>query len=398
MLSTGCYVTDVGISLTPIIHFLTCIRDFDAGVEVTASHNPKEFNGFRLDYSNALSFHESDILNLHEISSDESYVSGVGKLFKQDLSQEYIDFIKSHFAFSTELKVLLNCGHGTSSYFVGRFFSELGVNFETVFCSPDSSFPLGTPDPERVDFMQIFAREIKKTDATVGFTFDTDCDRFGVIDCEGTVYSNDKMIWLLSKNLLKRSPGATIAFDVKCSGVLEDAILEWGGNPKRIKTGHPYHIDELKKGALLSGEFSGHMFVGDPFFGYDDGLLAACKVLEVLEEEKSSLKDLFSGYPKRVSTPEIKMVCPDEKKFKIIDEITKKVQKMEKHFLQVEIIDGVRVKITQTGWFLIRASNTSPYLSIRAEGIDSHEVALLLSGVKDLLSKYSFLDLASLQV
>ncbi len=387
VVSTGCNVVDVGISLTPVIHYLTCVKDFDAGVEVTASHNPKEYNGFRIDYKHATPFYGADILTLLALIVANDYELGNGKVGELDLFGEYLGYLKNRFSFNQSKKVVLDCGFGTASYFAQRVFAELGSNVLGVYCSADSNFPHGVPDPADGRLMQEIGQKVVELGGDVGFAFDTDSDRFGVVDEKGIFYSNDKLLLLFAQQLLTQKPGGVVAYDVKSSGIVDELVKTWGGVPKMVRTGHPFMVQEMKNGALVGAEFSGHMYFAENF-GFDDGLYSACMTLELLEKTGKKLSELVADFPKRVQTSEIKVPCADEKKFEVIENVKTKLHLKREHFLTISELDGVRASVTATGWFLIRASNTSPYLSVCLEGQDQAEIELLWAGVKDLLGGF----------
>jgi phosphomannomutase / phosphoglucomutase len=401
LLATGCNVVDTGINLTPIIHFLTCTHDFDAGVEVTASHNPKEFNGLRMDFRNAVPLSSEDIEELYNLVTSENYEKGNGSSEELDLSEEYVKYLRSQFSFKSKLKVVIDCGHGTASFFVKNIIDSLGGNVDLVACTSDSSFPRGIPDPENPVFIANLKKLVLEHNADVGFAFDQDCDRFGVVDAKGQSYATDMLILLFARDILKSKQGIEhaskeIIFDVKCSNLLKEFVPQWGGVPTMLRTGHNFFVTAMKKGAIFGGEFSGHTFFGDKYFGYDDGIYAACRTIELLERENKPLEDLMADFMITKSTPEIKITCSDNKKFEVVEDIKKLVLEKSSEFDDVNDIDGVRVSVSSTGWFLIRPSNTNPYLSIRAEGADGAELKLILEGVISLLQKYEELDLTPL--
>jgi len=386
LLETGRNVTDVGVTLTPIIHFYTCTQEFDAGVIVTASHNPKEFNGFRIDYKDAYSFYGNDIKTVYKFVINGTFTKGNGIHKEVDLFPRYVNYLRSRFIFDNDIKVVVDCGSGASSNIAPKVFDELGVNTVPIYCHLDSSFPHGVPDPENPLFMDELENKVVEAKANAGFAFDTDGDRFGVVDEKGQSYSNDKILLLFADYGIKDIKGKTVVFDVKSSQVVYDYLLSLGAVPKMIRTGHPFFTEEIKKGAVLGAELSGHVFFGNGEFGYDDGIFAACKIVEVMQKTNKPLSELLSKYPKTYNTHEIKATCTDEEKFKIINEISAKLFKEAE---SVKIIDGVRVNITKTGWFLIRASNTSPYLSIRIEGKTKEEAYFMLHSVQSILSAYN---------
>ena len=385
LLETGRNVSDVGITLTPIIHFYTCTQDFDAGVNVTASHNPKEFNGFRIDYKDAYSFYGDDIKTLYRFVKNGTVTKGDGLYKETNLFPRYKNYLKSRFNYENDIKVVVDCGSGASSNIAPQVFEDLGVKTLPIYCHLDSSFPHGVPDPENPLFMDELEKKVSEEKADVGFAFDTDGDRFGVVDEKGQSYSNDKVLLLFAEYGIKDVEGRTVVFDVKSSQVVNDYLLSIGAVPKMIRTGHPFFTEEVKKGAVLGAELSGHVFFGNGEYGYDDGIFAACKIVEIIQKTGEKLSYLLSKYPKTYNTSEIKAVCSDEEKFKIIKDIS---AKMSKEANSVQTIDGVRVNITKTGWFLIRASNTSPYLSIRIEGNSEDEAQFMLESVRSILSSF----------
>ena len=390
--STGCNVTDIGISITPVIHFLTCTQNFDLGVVVTASHNPKQFNGYRIDYKNAKSMYGDMILMLRFMIEREEFLTGEGSVEEKDLSSHYIDYLSDKFNFKSSLRVVVDCGSGAASEVAPKIFKNIGCSVVPVNCKYDSNFPQGVPDPENSLFMDEIKGHVLKNKADVGFGYDTDGDRFGMVDEKGNSYYTDMILLLLAEYVLKKHPGRIVCYDVKCSSVLDERIREMGGIPKIMRTGHPYFAEEVQTEAVLGAEFSGHVYFSDDYFGYDDGVYASCRVLEIIQKSGKSLSELMAKYPKKASTHEIKVECLDSEKFKVIN-IVKIFLMNEVLYKKIIDIDGVRAEITDTGWFLIRASNTSPYLSIRAEGKDEEEKEKMLEIVRKALKSVSIVKL-----
>jgi len=390
--STGCNVTDIGISITPVIHFLTCTQNFDLGVVVTASHNPKQFNGYRIDYRNAKSMYGDSILMLRFMIEREEFLTGEGSVEEKDLSPHYVDYLSEKFNFKSSLRAVVDCGSGAASEVAPKIFKNIGCSVVPVNCEYDSNFPRGVPDPENSLFMDEIKEHVLKHKADVGFGYDTDGDRFGMVDEKGNSYDTDMILLLLAEYVLKKHPGRIVCYDVKCSSVLDDCIRDMGGIPKIMRTGHPYFAEEVQTEAVLGAEFSGHVYFSDDYFGYDDGVYASCRVLEIIQKSGKSLSELMAAYPKKASTRELKVECPDSEKFKVIN-IVKIFLMNEVAYKKIIDIDGVRAEITDTGWFLIRASNTSPYLSIRAEGADEEEKEKMLDIVRKALKSVSILEL-----
>jgi phosphomannomutase/phosphoglucomutase len=385
LLSTGCKVTDTGLVITPNIHFLTFTHDFDAGIIISASHNPKEYNGIKLELKYGVPFADGDLTNLADMISLGGFVGGSGELVDEDLSIDYSDYFAGHFAFSP-LKVVVLCGHGAAGGIVPDVLERLGCEVTREECDMLEDFPSGIPNPEDPEYMGRLQKLVLKHKADVGFAFDTDGDRLGVCDEKGIFYANDRILLLFAEDVLKSFPGATIVYDVKSSGVVEEVIAELGGVPKMVKTGRTYYRQELDSGAVLGSELSGHTYFDGDYFGFDDGLYAACRVLKVMDESKKPLSELMSKYPIRFSTPEVKVPCADEIKFEVIKRIEELVIGSGS-YENIILIDGVRAYSSKTGWFLIRVSNTTPYLSIRAEGKDKKELIKQQKLVEGVLEK-----------
>jgi phosphomannomutase/phosphoglucomutase len=386
LLSTGLNVTHLGITLTPVVHFLTCGTDYHAGVVVTASHNPKEFNGFRIDLQGAIQLYGQELKKLLPIIENKRFVEGVGEYKEQDLTQNYIEYFVSKFKFKNKLKVVFDCGNGASSDLVPELFSKLNLDIIPTYCSFDSEFPHGVPDPENPLFLKDLQQAVLDNKADLGIGFDTDGDRVGFVDDKGQSYSTDQMLMLFAKDTLKSNPGKKVIFDVKSTGVLSDFIKQNHGVPVMIRTGHPYFVG-LKDNLAVGAEFSGHVYFYDKYFGFDDGIYAACRLLEILDREDAKLSELMKSIPKRVGSPEFKVACPDNTKFEVVRRIHDKI-KNSSDFSNVIDIDGTRASISDTAWFLIRASNTNPYLSIRMEGSSEHEIEVIRKQVSALLSDF----------
>ena len=388
LLSTGCHVTYIGITLTPVIHFLTCGKDFDAGVNITASHNPKEYNGFRPDYSGAVPFFGEDIQKLYNMILKDDFVSGSGKYSEESLSQKYTDYIAAHFSLGKGIKVAINCGNGASSIIAPQVFNSIGADISTLECRFDGDFTHGVPDPERQEFLLQLKKTVLDSKADVGFGFDTDGDRVGMLDELGNTYTADQLLMLLASDLLPKKRGGTVIFDVKSTEALVPFIKQCGGVPKMVRTGHPYFLREMRNGAVLGAEFAGHVYCGDSYFGYDDGIYAACRVLEIMDKSDKKLSELMKQIPKRVSSGELKVSCSEARKSKVLAGILSSAKENSK-IVKTITIDGLRAYVSETGWFLIRASNTTPFLTVRLEGIDEKEMALVRKEAESLLSKFN---------
>lgn len=393
LLSTGCIVTHVGLSLTPMVHYAVTRYGFDAGVIVTASHNPKEYNGFRFDGQRAFPIFNQDIQEIRKIIEKKSFTRGEGQIRYLEIFEDYLQDITTRIFLQQSLKVVVDCGNGTASKFAPRILHGIGCEVFEIYTNLDGDYPHHTPDPENKLSMQDLAREVIKLKADVGFSYDTDADRFGVVDEKGKIYENDKMLIFLAQDVLQRRPGTTVIYDVKSSYILEQEIRKMGGKPEMIRTGHPYFKKRVLEdpNVLLGGELSSHTFIKDNYYGFDDGPYASCRVAEILSRSGISLSEYFDNIPKTAHTEELRAHCPDEQKFDI-------VEKLKKDFTQWELIliDGVRVKFSPTAWALIRVSNTMPALSLRFEAENDKKLKEIADIVKSRLQKYPVVDISCL--
>ena len=392
LLSTGCNVTYINQTITPIIHFLTCTHHFDAGVMITASHNPQEFNGFRPDYKDALPLYGKDLQAIETLIAQKNFVTGEGLLLEQDLNYLYIDYLADHFKEIDSFNVMLDLGNGSASDIAPTLFEKLSQRLTLHNTDITGGFDLGIPDPENPIMMDRLSNEIMQTTCDVGFACDEDADRFGLVDSNGFTYNSDKLLMLFAKHELSKQKGVVL-FDVKSTQQLTKIVSSFGGIPRMIKTGHPYFVQEMKGKAVLGGEFSGHFFFGNNYFGYDDGIYASLKILEIMSKYKRPLANLLDEFPKSYHTTELKINTSDDTKFVILARIAQVLEEISFKYKSYIALDGIRVNITETGWFLIRASNTSPYISIRLEGETYDEAILLKERIIQMLSPFGFSNL-----
>lgn len=394
LLGSGCAVTDVGLSLTPLVHFSVIKYGFDGGVMVTASHNPKEFNGFRFDAAGGKPLYGEAILDIRKIVEEKSFKRGDGRIEYTEVFGDYMAAIQSRIELKRPLKVVIDCGNGTPSAFAPLLFERLGAQVVSQHCFLHGDYPYHQPDPEEKLNMRDGVERVLKEKADLGIGFDTDGDRFGIIDEKGHVYENDKILIVLARDLLKRHPRAKVIFDVKSSYVLPQEIKRAGGVPLMMKTGHPYFKAAMDKDSeiLLGGEVSSHTFIKENYYGYDDGLFAAAKVLQILSEVLHPFSDFFQDVVKTAHTEELKAFCPDEQKFTIEKELTEEF----KRTWEVIDLDGARVKFSETAWALVRASNTTPAISLRFEAENSTKLNEIIEIVEARLQKYPVVDTSCL--
>jgi len=365
VLSSGLDVVDIGTVVTPMFYFAAKHLDIDAGIMITASHNPKEFNGFKILLGPS-TIYGDDIQKIRELIEKEEFTSleRNGEYKKVDISDDYINMIKDKVKLGKrKLKVVIDCGNGTASFFAPRLFRELGCEVLELYCQSDTDFPNHFPDPVKPNNLKDLIALVQKERADLGIGFDGDADRIGVVDENGKIIWGDMLMVLFFREVLKKYPGSTCIVEVKCSQALIDEIEKLGGKPFIYKTGHSLIKAKMREiGAVFTGEMSGHMFFADEYYGYDDALYAAARLLRILSNTDMTLGELLKDVPKYYSTPEIRVKTTDEEKFKI-------VEKVLSHFkprYNVIDVDGARV-LFPDGWGLVRASNTGPELIIRCE-------------------------------
>ncbi|MBI5553446.1 MAG: phosphomannomutase/phosphoglucomutase [Candidatus Diapherotrites archaeon] len=369
ILSSGCSVVDVGVVPTPVLNFAVLHLRCGAGINVTASHNPGEFNGFK--FSKGMeAFYGKELQELRRRMEQKQTRNGNGVLEKKDVLPDYLNELRKRFHFSGKTGIVIDCGNGAACLVAPRALKALGVQTIELFCEPDGAFPNHLPDPTVPELMKDLSEKVRETNAAFGIGFDGDMDRIGVVDARGELIWGDRLLAVYAMDLLSRHKGAKIVFDVKCSNTLIETIGAHQGTPLMNATGHSLIKDRMKKeNALLGGEMSGHMFFRENWFGFDDALYAACKLIEIIEKSGRPLEEWLAKVPSYPSTPEIRLDCADSKKFEVVASV-KAFFKL--HHPVIEL-DGVRVLFAH-GWGLVRASNTQPKLIVRAEAKTAEEL------------------------
>ncbi len=384
---TGCSVSDLGVSLTPIVYFITARLGFDGGVNVTGSHNIYFFNGFKMMKKDVWPLYGEELQELHRITETKKYYEdSEGEYKKLDGRALYEEYFVSHISLKRKLRIVIDTGNGSAGIFAPALFEKIGCEVIGLYTEPDATFPNHVPDPEARQTLGDLAKRVIAEKADVGVAFDADGDRVGFVTEQGDYVDTDMPILVLAKDLLSRHPQKKILFDVKCSQLLSELIPSYGGIPLVHRTGHAPIKETLRKDSeiILGGEVSGHIYWVEDYFKIDDGLFAGAKMIELLSRTSGTFSSLFASLPKRVRTPEIKLPCPDEKKFSIIDQIKKT---LETRF-SISTLDGVRIQVSEKGWGLVRASNTSPYLTVRVEGETDEEVKRIKNILADELEKF----------
>lgn len=363
MSDAGIHVIDVGMVPTPLLYFSLHHLDVDGGVQITGSHNPPEYNGFKVCLGKATIYGE-EIQKLKRIGESGSFPKGKGSVETREVIRPYHEEVLKRIRCGrTARKVVLDAGNGVAGLVAPELYAQMGIEVEKLFCEPDGRFPNHHPDPTLPENLKHLIQMVSDTGADLGIAFDGDADRIGVVDRKGRIIWGDQLMIIFSRDLLKRHPGAKIIGEVKCSQVLYDDIRKNGGIPIMWKAGHSLIKGKMKEeGALLAGEMSGHLFFAERYFGYDDAIYAGARLLEILTTEAKELEELLAGVPALVSTPEIRMDCPDDRKFQIVADLALEFKAEYK----VIDVDGARV-VFKGGWGLIRASNTQPVLVLRFE-------------------------------
>jgi len=381
LLSTGCDVVDIGVCPTPVFYFSIQHLDKEGGVIVTASHNPGEYNGFKLCID-LDSIHGKDIQNIMGIINEQSFVQGRGSLSAADVVTPYKEFVEKNIALAGPIKVGVDAGNGTAGVIAVPIFKSLKCEVHDIYCDMDGTFPNHEADPTVAKNMQDLIAMVRERGLDIGIGYDGDGDRIGVVDETGKIIYGDQLMIIFSREILSRKPGATFISEVKCSKTMYDDIENHGGNAIMWKTGHSLIKKKMKEEkAELAGEMSGHIFFADRYFGYDDAIYASCRLLEILTKTGKRISELLADVPPTYSTPEIRVECPDDRKFGVVEKVTEHFRKG----YNVIDIDGVRV-LFEDGWGLVRASNTQPALVLRFEALSESRLAEIRNLVESVVA------------
>lgn len=377
ILRSGCNVVNIGVVPTPLMYFATYhFSDVRSGVMVTASHNPAEYNGFKIVINNNALADEA-ITELRARILRQQVHQGIGEESFREIIPHYIERIFSDVALAGDVSLVIDAGNAVTGVVAPQLFEELGCQVTPLYCDLDGEFPNHEPDPTQESNLFALIEKVKEVNADIGVAFDGDGDRLVVVTAKGDIIWPDRLLMLFAKDILARNPGADVLFDVKCSRQLNQVISGYGGRPIMWKTGHsPMKAKMMETGALIGGEYSGHIFIKDRWYGFDDGLYAMARLLEIVTLRDQSIDDIFSAFPQLLITPEIKVTVPDNAKFELIKKLAENGDFQQGN---ITAIDGIRVDYSK-GWGLVRASNTSPALTLRFEA-ESQEALVIIQQI-----------------
>lgn len=411
LLEVGLKVTNIGISPSPMVYWASCAEissiQFDAATNITASHNPKEYNGLKIVTRGAHSicgdelqevlkliqnqdFDRLETLDPKDLEGNVENSKTNGNLKTLDIWPQYKAELLKKVKLHKPLKIVIDAGNGVTGPYAPELFRQFGCEVIELYCELDGNFPNHEANPEELENMQDLIAAVRENNADLGIGFDGDGDRVGVIDEKGNHYSADYLLLLLTRDLTTRLQNPKVVFDVKVSQVIIDAMAEAGADPVMHKTGHSFIENKMKEvNAPLGGEISGHMFFAENYYGFDDAFLAALKILEILSNKSQPFSELFNDLPKVITTPEFKSHCPDDRKFQV-------VQNLVDHFTKIydcTTIDGVRINFGDKTWAAVRASNTSPNLTLRFEAKTEEKLQEIQKIMAEQLQKYPEVDI-----
>ena len=362
-------IVDVGLVPTPLLYFAVNGLKLDGGIMITGSHNPPEYNGLKICIGPS-TIHGEEIQEIRKVALRGDFPQGKGVETSNPIIEDYLKFVTANIKLHGPIKVVVDSGNGMGGIVGPELYRRLGCEVIELFSEPDGRFPNHHPDPTVVENLKFLLDEVKTSKAVVGIGFDGDANRIGVVDASGRILFGDELLVLFSRQVLSEHKGATVISEVKASHRLYLDIASHGGVPVMWKTGHSLIKAKMKEtGALLAGEMSGHIFFKDRYYGFDDAIYAGARLLEILTRYQKTSAQLLSDLPASFSTPEIRVDCPDEIKFRVVEESKAKFISLG---LKVNTIDGARIDFGD-GWGLVRASNTQPVLVFRFEASSESE-------------------------
>ncbi|MFA5322855.1 MAG: phosphomannomutase/phosphoglucomutase, partial [Smithella sp.] len=378
--ASGINTIDIGLCATPILYFSIRHLHVGGGVMITGSHNPPEFNGFKICIGHS-TIYGDQIQELRKIMETGKYSRGSSSSKFKDISKNYENHLFKNIKINKKIKLIVDGGNGVGGHFALPLLKRFGCEVTPVYCEPDGNFPHHFPDPTVEENLTELIKLVRRKKTDLGIAFDGDADRLGVISNKGEIIWGDKLLLLFARQILKKKPHSTIIGEVKCSQVLFNDIKQHSGNAIMWKAGHSLIKAKMKEEkAVLGGEMSGHFFFADRYFGYDDAIYAALRLLEILSQTGKKISELLSDVPKTYATPEIRVDCADNKKAEV-------VKRIKKHFQNtpgIVDIDGIRIPF-KDGWALVRSSNTQPVIVLRFEAASQKSLQRIRNYVESLL-------------
>ncbi len=366
LLDSGCDVIDIGSVPTPLLYFATHQLQARSGVMLTGSHNPKNYNGLKIVIAGE-TLSEDRIQALYTRIISQNFTQGPGNYSNVDIVEDYINYVKNNLNIQKKLKIIVDAGNGIAGKIAPKLYEALGCEVISLYCDVDGNFPNHHPDPAVPENLKALIETIRKHHADIGLAFDGDGDRVGVVTNHGEIIWPDRQLILYAQDVLSRHPNAKIIYDVKCTQHVEPEIKKHHGIPMMYKTGHSLIKNKMREeGALLAGEMSGHVFFKERWFGFDDGLYAGARLLEILSRQSLSASDVFKKIPDSFSTPELKIAVTHVQREAVIQGLKNSPQFKQEKIID---IDGVRIEF-KNGWGLVRGSNTTPHLVVRFEADD----------------------------
>ncbi|MDW5376281.1 phosphomannomutase/phosphoglucomutase [Halomonas sp. HP20-15] len=383
--AAGRDVVNIGMVPTPVLYYATnTLGDSTSGVMVTGSHNPPDYNGFKIVLGGETLSGEA-ITALYQRIADDDFTGGEGQVREQDVREAYLDRIIGDITLSGKIKAVVDCGNGVAGELGPKLIERLGAETVPLFAEIDGDFPNHHPDPGKLENLEDLIRTVKETGADIGLAFDGDGDRLGVVTPAGEVIYPDRLMMAFSEDMLERNPGARVIFDVKCTGNLAKVIEEAGGTPEMWRTGHSLIKGRMKEtGAQLAGEMSGHIFFKERWYGFDDGLYGAARLLEILSKQRTDADSFFARFPQDLGTPELNVQVTDDNKFDIVEKLAREGDFGDDGVKTT--LDGIRVDYAD-GWGLCRASNTTPVLVLRFEGKSQESLERVQARFRDALKQ-----------
>lgn len=385
LLSTGCDIINVGIVATPVLYYSIWKLKTDGGAMITASHNPSQYNGIKLNLGLGSVYAEELQKVLHIIQSG-NFATGEGKMIhNSEMDGDYMDYIVANIRLERPVRVVVDGGNGMGGPYLPKILRRLGCEVTEMFTDPDGTFPNHHPDPTVEKYMAQLSAKVREGGFEAGIGLDGDADRIGVVDEQGKMLFGDQILNILARDYLKANPGKAVIADVKCSKNLYDDIAKHDGIPIMYKTGHANIKMRMKEiGVEFAGEMSGHVFLGDRYLGFDDAIYVSCRFIEVMSKTSAPVSSFLADQPKMFNTPELHITCSDEAKFKVVAKVCAEFQK---EGYDVNDIDGARITFAD-GWGLVRASNTTPVLVTRYEATSEARMLEIQELIEGKIKKY----------